>query len=284
MIEQTQNNFAPAKSPVPRPDSPGWWFIFHHYEMLVRNDERRVTIPKMTDAAAAGFNIIRSVYLGMLEGAPCFSAEIDAISDVPAQMEFRELRPLFGVLPEKLFWIAGRAFHILKWDEVTQFCGRCAAPFEFKLDEYAKICPVCGLVSYPPVVPAIIVAVSKGDHILLARAVRFKRPVFSVIAGFVEPGETLEACVQREIHEEVGIEVKNIAYFSSQPWPFPNSLMVAFTAEYSAGEIRIDENEIAEADWYSVDNLPTIPDPPSIARKMIDSFIRKLTSPEFRSA
>jgi len=284
MIEQLRYHFAPAKNPIPGPTSLSWWFIFRQHEMLVQNDESGVTIPRMSEAATAGFKIIRSIYLGMLDGIPSYAAEIDVLSDAPESMELQELRPLFGVLPEKLFWIAGRAYHILKWDEVTQFCGRCAAPFEFKHDEYAKICPACGLVSYPAVAPAIIVAVSRGDQILLARAVRFKRPVFSVIAGFVEPGESLEACVQREVREEVGIEVKNIVYFSSQPWPFPNSLMVAFTAEFAAGDIRIDDVEISEADWYSVTNLPTIPGPPSIARKLIDSFVQNHSSPDVRSA
>jgi NAD+ diphosphatase len=123
--------------------------------------------------------------------------------------------------------------------------------------------------------PAIIVAVVKDKKILLARASRFPYEMYSVLAGFVEPGESLEACVKREVREEVGIEVKNIRYFGNQPWPFPNSLMVAFTADYAAGEIRIDETEIVDAGWFSANNFPLIPSKISIARHLIDWFAEK---------
>ena len=131
----------------------------------------------------------------------------------------------------------------------------------------------CKLIKYPVIAPAIIVAVTKNDMILLARARRFRGDLYSVLAGFVEGGENLENCVKREIREEVGIEVKNIKYFGSQPWPFPNSLMVAFTAEYSKGEICIDQEELLDAGWYKTDKLPLIPEKPSIARDLIDWFI-----------
>jgi NAD+ diphosphatase len=119
----------------------------------------------------------------------------------------------------------------------------------------------------------VIVAVIRGKRILLARARRFPPGFYSVLAGFVEPGETLEECVSREVREETGIEVKNLRYFASQPWPFPHSLMVAFTAEHAAGEITVDPSEIVEASWYSADALPHLPDPITVARKLIDWFV-----------
>ena len=141
-------------------------------------------------------------------------------------------------------------------------------------DERAKRCPACGLVNYPRLSPAVIVAVIKGDQILLARNKRFRAPFYSVLAGFVEPGETLEQCVQREIHEEVGLSVKNIRYFGSQPWPFPNSLMIGFVADYAGGEIAVDNSELMEAGWFSAESLPVLPSPISIAWQLIDWFAK----------
>jgi NAD+ diphosphatase len=141
--------------------------------------------------------------------------------------------------------------------------------------ERAKVCPKCGYLAYPRIAPAIIVAILNGDKILLAHNRNFRNNIYSLIAGYVEPGETFEQCVAREVGEEVGIRVKNIKYFGSQPWPFPYSIMVAFTAEYDGGEITPDGFEIVDAGWYSHDNLPFIPAKGSVARKLIDLYIEK---------
>jgi NAD+ diphosphatase len=176
------------------------------------------------------------------------------------------------LMEESLIWIAGRANQLVYWNQTHQYCGGCGRPTEDKNDERAKICPECSLINYPRLSPAVIVAVLKNNQILLGRNKRFKLPFYSVLAGFVEPGETLETCVKREICEEVGIAVKNIRYFGSQPWPFPNSLMIAFVADYADGEIRTDGSEIVDAAWFSKDRLPQIPPKISIARQLIDWF------------
>ncbi len=137
----------------------------------------------------------------------------------------------------------------------------------------AKACPYCQLTIYPRISPAVIVAVIKEQQILLAHAPRFPQGFYSVIAGFVEPGETFEDCVHREVREEVGIEAADIRYFGNQPWPFPDSLMVGFTARYAGGEITVDHDEILEAGWFCADKLPEIPGKVSIARKLIDWFV-----------
>ncbi len=170
--------------------------------------------------------------------------------------------------------IAGRANQLLYWHQTHQYCGRCGHVTQDKTDERAKRCPQCKQINYPRLSPAVIVAILKDNQILLARNRRFKLPFYSVLAGFVEPGESLEECVKREIKEEVGITVKNIRYFGSQPWPFPDSLMIAFVAEYAAGEIVVDRLEIMDAGWFSKENLPNIPPSISIARQLIDWFVR----------
>jgi NAD+ diphosphatase len=165
----------------------------------------------------------------------------------------------------------------MEWDRTHQFCGRCGAPMERVPNERAKKCTVCGLANYPRLSPAIIIAVTRmieGEkRILLARNHRYPAGRYSVLAGFVEPGESLEECAAREVMEEVGIEIANIHYFGSQPWPFPNSLMLGFTADYRGGDFHLEDAEIAEAGWFSANNLPNLPQKPSIARQLIDAFV-----------
>ena len=193
-------------------------------------------------------------------------------SALPAGLERRPLRGLWGSLGEDGFGVAARAVQIIAWDADHRFCGRCARPTERAVDERVRRCPTCALSCYPRVHPAVIVLVHRGDEALLARAANFPMPMFSTLAGFVEPGETLEDCVHREIREEVGIEVDGLRYFGSQPWPFPHSLMIGFHAAWSSGEIQVDGREIAEAGWFRPDALPRIPPRQSIARALIDAW------------
>ena len=151
-------------------------------------------------------------------------------------------------------------------------CGHCGAATVIKDGERARECPRCGELSYPRISPAVIVRVTRGEEILLARARRFPPGFYSVLAGFVEPGETLEECVRREVREETGVELRDLSYFASQPWPFPHSLMVAFTAAHASGDIRVDASELVDAGWYGRDSLPRLPDPLTVARRLIDAW------------
>ncbi|SDL31240.1 NAD+ diphosphatase [Catalinimonas alkaloidigena] len=216
-------------------------------------------------------------YLGSLGDTSFSAGEVEHEAEAPPQAEWVNLRKVYGLLPDALFHLAGYAIQVLDWDRNFRFCGHCATPTTEQPGELAKRCPNCGLVNYPRISPAVIVAITRGHELLLGRANRFPAYFFSVLAGFVEPGESLEECVQREVHEEVGLKLKNIRYFGSQPWPFPHSLMVGFTAEHASGEIEIDPNELAEARWFRADELPPIPPKLSIARQLIDWFVARET-------
>jgi len=252
-----------------------WWFVFSGNKLLVERTEEGVHLPLLNGLEVLPLRALRKQYLGTMNGHSCLTAECEAEVPLPAGMEFHGLRRLYGSLDEERFWVAGRAFQIMDWDRTHQHCGKCGAPTKNKADERAKVCPACGTVSFPRMSPAVIVAVVRDKSILLAHAARFPGAMYSVLAGFVEPGESLEDCVRREVKEEAGVELKNICYFGSQPWPFPNSLMVGFTADYAGGEITMDEKEIVDARWFAADHLPMIPDKISIARKLIDWFVER---------
>ena len=264
--------FIPDFKPLSDEQASALWFIFNKGKLLTKITDDTYTIPDSSDLAESSISPGRSQFLGTLDSRPCYAAELDDGLPDADSFKFKDLRALFRSMDEDLIWVAGRANQLVDWNRTHQYCGICGQPTEDKTDERAKLCPQCGLVNYPRLSPAVIVAVVKNNQILLARNIRFKLPFYSVLAGFVEPGESLEECVQREIREEVGLTVKNIRYFGSQPWPFPNSLMIAFVAEYADGDITIDGSEIMEAAWFSKDKLPQIPPSISIARQLIDWF------------
>jgi len=248
-------------------------FAFRGRDLLVQEADDRTGLPTRQALTQRGLEPIRTQPLGRIDGVPCVSTELRPDALPPDGMTFRGLRDLFGVLEETAYAVAGRAYQIMRWDQIHQFCGRCGTPAETVQDERAKTCPSCRLISYPRLSPAVIIAVSRDDDILLVHGHRHPKGRFTIVAGFVEAGETLEDAVHREIHEEVGIDVKNVCYFGSQPWPFPDSLMVGFTAEYAAGELVIGEDEIAEAGWFRWNDLPQIPSKISISRALIDWFV-----------
>ncbi|MBK8987306.1 MAG: NAD(+) diphosphatase [Chloroflexi bacterium] len=284
-------NFVAAITPPDNQARPALWFLFHRFDMLVFLDEASgaARLPCVVNPASlnlADFMVTRQHYFGYLQDAArthCFAAELIATADSPALppgMALLDLRRLFGRLAEASIWLAGRAVQLVDWDRTHQFCGRCGAPTHTAPNERVKQCPNCQHTSYPRLSPAMIVRVTREGangrpEILLARNRRAKIPMYSVLAGFVEPGETLETCVRREVGEEVGLTVKNIRYFGSQPWPFPNSLMIAFTAEYAGGDLRLEETELVDAGWYSADNLPPYPPALSIAHRLIADFIQQ---------
>ena len=223
-----------------------------------------------------GSQALRTLYLGHLAGAACWAAEVAPETEAPPGAGWEGLRALFTVLDDAHFALAGRALQLIDWDRSHQFCGRCGARTELRAEERARACPACGLAAYPRIAPAIMALVRRGKDILLGRSPHFPPGMYSALAGFVEPGETLEQCLEREVEEEVGVRVGAVRYFASQPWPFPHSLMIAFVCDWIAGEIRPRAGEIEAAQWFNVLQLPRLPSKISIARRLIDAVVAEI--------
>ena len=212
------------------------------------------------------------VYLGALADRDCFVAALDPAADL-SDVQLLGLREVFGRLPDELMAVAGRASQVLEWSMAHAYCGRCGTGTDPAPGELARLCPNCGALHFPRITPAVIMRVERDGKILLARNRNFRGPFHSVLAGFVEPGESLEQAVVREVREEVGVEVADVRYFGSQAWPFPSQLMIGFTANWAAGEIVVEQSEILEAGWFGPDDLPEhLPGPYSIARRLIEDF------------
>ena len=219
-----------------------------------------------------GHDLGSALYLGTLDGRSCYAVAVDDDGGSRAV----PLMGLWGQVDDTTWTVAGRAVQLVEWARTHRYCGRCATETVPSEGERARRCPACGLLAFPRLAPAIIVLVERDDGCaLLARGRTFPIPMYSCLAGFVEPGETIEEAVHREVGEEVGVTLDEVRYWGSQPWPFPHSLMLGFNAHYREGEIVLDEREIMDAQWYAPDALPTIPPGMSIARRLIDDWVSR---------
>lgn len=248
------------------------WILRHENRLLIVAD---AGAPFPSETTLALFAAGSAVHVGDWQGAPCYAADVPALPEVAGAAP-TPLREIHGLAGEAAFAFAGRAVQLLDWQAQHRYCGRCGTPTVRQDGETAMACTNCGLLFYPRISPAIMVLVRSGRQLLLARSPRFKPGVYSALAGFVEPGETLEQCAAREVREEVGIEIANLRYFASQPWPFPNSLMLAFFADWAGGELRPDGVEIEDAGWYEPETLPLLPDALSISRRLIEAGLQEL--------
>ncbi|TDR73832.1 NAD(+) diphosphatase [Paludibacterium purpuratum] len=241
------------------------WIIWHEGQVL--------TVDGRLPASAEGLTLTHRRHIGAIDGRDCFSGEL--IGPSPANGEWRALRPLLAELDVAQQQALSRARQLLTFEREHRYCGACAAPLLQNDHDSGKRCPGCGTHVYPRLAPAMMVAVMRGRQLLLARAPHFAPGVYSALAGFVEPGETLEQCVHRETMEEVGVRITNLRYVASQSWPFPHSLMLAFVADYLDGEIVPQAGEIEDARWFDIDALPTLPLRASIAWALIQHVVEQ---------
>jgi NAD+ diphosphatase len=252
------------------------WMVVRRSEVALRVDGGAGRhFPTTIELSAHVERLERGHHIGRHDERHYYALDAGDEFVLPAGFEFVPLRALHTPLGDSLWYAAGRAVQLVEWERTHKFCGRCGAPTAPVVGERAMGCAVCGLQQYPRVAPAVIMIVHRRDEMLLAQGARFPMKIFSALAGFVEPGESLEQAVRREVREEVGITVGAVDYFDSQSWPFPNSLMIGFYAAYESGDLVLDPAEIVEAGWFRAYDLPSMPGPPSIARKLIDNFVER---------
>lgn len=217
---------------------------------------------------------ISSHYLGEWSGLACGTHGFPTKVPV-AGAEWRPLRSLLGRVSDAEFFLAGRAVQVIAWDADHRYCGRCGGKTEYHSSDRARICHQCEFTVYPRISPCVIMLLTRGDECLLAQHTHHRHPMYTALAGFIEPGENAEQALAREVREEVGLEVGSLQYVGSQSWPFPGQLMIGFLAEVTAGELRPDPSEIRDARWFRRGQLPeAIPPEQTLSGQLIRKFVR----------
>ena len=271
----------PHNRPDRRPSEAAYWFLLDRDRLLLRHNTDGWYIPLAAEPpveAAAAMEITGQVARTTPGPEPAsntiryFASSVEVPQAAPAGMEWVALRASYDLLGERVYALAGKAFELVHWERNIRFCPACGTGME-PHSEISRRCPTCGKELFPAISPAIIVLICKGDSILLARTCYSRSPFMGLVAGFLETGESLEACVHREVFEETGLQIRNLRYFGNQPWPYPSGLMVGFIADYAAGEIRLQKEELSEAAFFDRNRLPPLPPPLSLARRMIDWWL-----------
>lgn len=253
--------------------------VFNRGKVVMDLRSQRPCVLSDEDLQRNGWEVRREQYVGHWEGQPCFAVAVSDILDLDAlHYQIGNLYTLLGRVDDELFALTGRAAQLLQWEREHRFCGRCGGPMAKAESERAMRCAACETLLYPRISPCIIVLITRGEEMLLARNARFPRPMYSSLAGFIEAGESAEDTLRREVREEVGVEVGAIEYFGSQPWPFPNQLMLGYFAEYTQGDITPDPREIADAGWFHPSDLPPVPPPTSIAGQLIRTHMNRVAA------
>lgn len=285
----------PGTTPVPNPDSASNT-IRHPDRVSSANPNLRPTFGSGAPSAGSPLTDNTERPAPSLDAGPCdyacdhsntdscgrlperyFASSVEVPQPVPDGMEWIALRTSYDLLGEPVYALAGKAFELVHWERNSRFCPACGTGME-PHSEISRRCPACGKELFPAISPAIIVLICKRDSILLARTCYSRSPFMGLVAGFLETGESLEACVHREVFEETGLQIRNLRYFGNQPWPYPSGLMVGFIADYAAGEIRLQKEELSEAAFFDRNHLPPLPPPLSLARRMIDWWLARPSS------
>lgn len=250
------------------------WFILQQGTLYLWKTAGSLTVPLSLEPPVDAEQISYSRCIGVYDTMACMVVELKPASMPPSPLSGVTVREAHGHIGGDHWTIAGRASQILRWRRDHRFCGRCGSEMVEDEHDLLRRCPSCGYFNYPRLSPAVIMSVVRGNEILLGRSPHFPKGMYSVLAGYVEPGETLEEAVKREVYEETSIEVTDIRYIDSQPWPFPHSLMVGFSARYAGGELLTDGDELEDAGWFKADNLPRLPSRISISRHLIELFLQ----------
>ncbi len=272
--ESLKGEFAPAKAGGPAAERQGHWLIIRGNELIVTPEAPGWCLPFGPLPPPFAGKVEAPLCIGTYRGIPCWVAAFPREAEVPPGYGREVLFPVREGLPEDLLSLAGMARQALHWESTSGCCPRCGERTERIPGEWGKKCRRCAYEHFPHLHPCVIVLVRNGHSVLLTRKREWPEGRYSLVAGFVDNGESLEGAVRREVREEVGVEVDGIRYRGSQNWPFPSQLMVGFTAQYAGGEVRVDTEELEDARWFPVDALPNLPSRLSIARFIIDHYAR----------
>jgi len=268
--------FTPAVTPESTATPDAWCFAFVEGQLLIVEQAEGHGLAPQPWSLFEPLHPVRH-YLGQLDGIDCWAF---ALNEPPPGFKRSPLRAAMMQFGDPLMGVAGRAAQVLEWDRAHRYCGVCGTPTELQATERSRKCPACGHTAYPRLSPAMMTLVWRDGQVLLARSPHYVPGVYSALAGFVEAGESLEECIHREVAEEVNVQVTDLRYYGSQSWPFPHSLMVAYTARWVSGEIVKQEGEIEDAQWYALDALPKIPPRFSISGHLIRDTVVALGGPE----
>lgn len=249
-----------------------YWFVFCKSDLLLERDGNKLTVPLYEEPPTIVKPWQTVHEMPSTDGIPVRTYAIDRPVIGNGKWEMCGLRKSYYQLSPEHYLMAGKCHEILYWDQNTRFCGVCGGKMILHTS-ISKRCENCGKEVWPQLATAVICLVYRGDEVLMVRAKNFRGDFYGLVAGFVETGETLEHAVEREIAEETGLTVKNIRYFGSQPWPYPSGLMVGYYAEYASGSVRLQHSELSSGGWFRYDHLPTLPEPLSIARQLIDHWL-----------
>ena len=241
-----------------------YYFIFNNKRQIYLTEDN--SIPILTQDSMLNFNHDFKLYIGTYKNKKIFVSNLDEADNFYNILEIYDINP-------QAYQIAARAVLIRDWYINHQYCGKCGSKTEIDKKDMMLVCPKCKQMHYPRIAPAIIVAITKEDKLLMAKHSYHKQHRYALIAGFVEPAETIEEAVRREVKEEIGISIKNIKYVKSQSWPFPNSLMIGFTAQYESGQIKVDNDEILDAKWFTKEEIDLPESDISISSWLIQNFI-----------
>jgi len=268
--------FTPAITPLTDTTPEAWCFAFVEGQLLLIEQAEGQGLTPQPWSLFQPHEPARH-YLGQIDGVDCWAF---TLKELPPGFKRTPLRAAMMGLGEPLMGVAGRAAQVLEWDRAHRFCGVCGTPTEAQPNERSRKCPACGHTAYPRLSPAMMVLVWREGEVLLARSPHYVPGVYSALAGFVEAGESIEQCIHREVAEEVGVDVTDLRYYGSQSWPFPHSLMIAYTARWTDGAIVKQDDEIEDAQWYALDALPKIPPRFSISGHLIRDTVVALGGPE----
>lgn len=255
-----------------------WWFVFCGDRLLLEKGDEGYRVPCAAHPPLPAAEGTRIHELALFDGEPFCTYAVGEPVEESETRTMTGLRDSYYLIPRLLYLMAGKAREILYWDQSNRFCSACGHALQFATS-ISKRCPACGREVWPSVSTAVIVRIRRGDEILLVHARNFRGDYYGLVAGFVETGETLEECVRRETQEETGLQLQNIRYFGSQPWPYPFGLMVGFTADYAGGTLRLQESELSGGRFFDREHLPRIPGRMSIARRLIDDWLDHPDSP-----